>query len=153
LEVDVWRFESCLAEAKRAGEVQDTAAETVALAAAAEAYGGELLEGSADAWVTVPREDLRRRAVNAFARLAELREAEGDDEAALTALAQAIAADPVREELYRRVMRLQARLGRLDDARRTFYELERHLTDIDVDPDPATEALLVKLLKQRRTTI
>jgi hypothetical protein len=45
-EVDVWRFESCLADAKRAADAQDTAAETRALAAAAEAYGGELLEGA-----------------------------------------------------------------------------------------------------------
>jgi len=152
-DVDLWRFESCLADAKRATDAQDVHAEIRALAAAAEAYGGELLAGSPDLWVTVPREDLRRRAVNAFSRLAELLEAEGDDAGALAALGKGIAADPVREELYRRVMRLQAHLGRLDDMRRTFKELEQRLTDIDVDPDPATEALLARLLKQRRTTI
>jgi DNA-binding SARP family transcriptional activator len=150
-EVDLWRFESCLADAKRAADAQDVDAETRALARAADAYGGELLAGSPDSWVTIPREDLRRRAVNAFARLAELREAEGDDEAAVAALGDAIAADPFAEELYRRTMRLQGRLGRIDDVRRTFKELGRRLADIDADPDPTTEALVAELLKSPRT--
>jgi len=150
-EVDVWRFEACLAEAKRAADARDVGAEIRALVGAAAAYGGELLEGSPDAWMTVSREDLRRRAVNAFARLAELREAEGDDEAAVAALGDGIAADPFAEELYRRAMRLQARLGRVDDVRRTFKELERRLADIDADPDPSTEALVAELLKSPRT--
>jgi hypothetical protein len=47
-------------------------------------------------------------------------------------------------------MKLQARLERLDDVRRTFKELEQRLTDIDVDPDRATEALVMELLKPRR---
>jgi DNA-binding SARP family transcriptional activator len=149
--VDLWRFETCLADAKRAADAHDVDAETRALVGAAGAYGGELLEGSPDAWVTIPREDLRRRAVNALARLAELREAEGDDEAAIAALGDGIAADPLAEELYRRAMRLQARLGRVDDVRRTFKELERRLADIDADPDPTTQALAAELLKSPRT--
>jgi len=48
-------------------------------------------------------------------------------------------------------MRLQARLGRIDDVRRTFKELERRLADIDVDPDPTTEALVAELFKPPRT--
>ncbi len=150
-DVDLWRFEACLAEAKRAADDHDRDAESRALAGATEAYGGELFEGSPDSWITVPREDLRRRAMNAFARLAELREGEGDDEAAVAALSQGIAADPFAEELYRRTMLLQARLGRIDDMRRTFKELERRLADIDVDPDPTTEALVAELLKAPRT--
>ncbi len=150
-DVDLWRFESCLAEAKRAADAQDVDAEIRELVGAADAYGGELLGGSPDAWSTIPREDLRRRAVNAFARLAELRAAEGDDEAAVAALGDGIAADPFAEELYRRAVRLQARLGRIDDVRRTFKELGRRLADIDVDPDPSTEALVAELLKSPRT--
>jgi DNA-binding SARP family transcriptional activator len=150
-EVDMWRFEACLADAKRAADARDVDAEIRALVGAAAAYGGELLEGSPDAWLTIPREDLRRRAVNAFARLAELREAEGDDEAAVAALGEGIAADPFAEELYRRTMRLQGRLGRIDDVRRTFKELGRRLADIDADPDPSTEALVAELLKSPRT--
>ncbi len=146
-DVDLWRFESGLADAKRAADAQDADAESSALTGAAAAYGGELLEGSPDAWVTIPREDLRRRAVDAFTRLAQVRETAGDDEGAVAALDKGIAADPFAEELYRRAMRLQARLGLTDDARRTFKELERRLADIDADPDPATQALVAELLK------
>ncbi len=150
-DVDLWRFESSLVEAKRAADNQDAQAEIHALEAAAGAYGGELLQGRPDSWATIPREDLRRRAVDAFARLAELRETAGDDEGALTALEGGIAADPVSEELYRRMMRLQAQLGRLEEVRRTFKNLERRLADLDVDPDPATEKLVADLLRPRRS--
>jgi hypothetical protein len=53
-----------------------------ALAQAGEAYGGVLLDGAPYAWVEVPREEVRRRAVDALARLAELRQATGDQEGA-----------------------------------------------------------------------
>jgi DNA-binding SARP family transcriptional activator len=43
--------------------------------------------------------------------MAELRQTAGDLEGALQALEQAIAADPVAEELYRRLMRLEAEVG------------------------------------------
>ena len=149
-DVDLWRFESCLAHAKRAAGDGDGPAEAAALQAAGDAYGGELLEGRAGSWVVVSREDLRRRAVNALARLAELRETGGDPEGALAALEQAITVEPVAEELYRRAMRLQARLGRVDAARHTYQALERHLAELDVDPEPETEALAAELLVPRR---
>lgn len=150
-EVDLWRLEACLARARQAAaSAGDEQAEAAALQAAGDVYGGELLQGMAGSWVETPREDLRRRAVNALGRLAELREAAGDDDGALKALEQAIAADPVSEELYRRTMRLQARLGHLDAARRTYQVLERHLGELDVDAQPETEALAAELLMPRR---
>ena len=150
VEVDLWRLESCLAQAKQAASTGDEQAETAVLRAAADAYGGELLKGMSGMWIETPREDLRRRAVNALGRLAELRQAAGDDEGALGALEQAIAADPVAEVLYRRTMRLQARLGRVDAARHTYQVLQRHLGELDVDAEPETEALAAELLMPRR---
>jgi DNA-binding SARP family transcriptional activator len=64
------------------------------------------------------------------------------------ALELAIAADPVAEELYRRLMRLQADLGRPDAVRRTYQLLARHLTELGVDPDPET-GLVVAQLRRR----
>jgi DNA-binding SARP family transcriptional activator len=142
--VDLWRFQQALATTRQA---QLDPAIAAALAAAGEAYGGVLLDGAPYAWVEVPREDLRRRAVDALARLAELRQAGGDLESALTALEQAVAADPVAEELYRRVMRLEAALGRPDAVKRTYRLLARRLADLDVDPDPETEQLVAELLR------
>jgi DNA-binding SARP family transcriptional activator len=91
---------------------------------------------------------VRRRAVDALARLAELRQGAGDQQGALSALEQAVAADPVAEELYRRVMRLEAELGRPDAVRRTYRLLARRLADLDVDPDPETEQLVAELLRR-----
>jgi DNA-binding SARP family transcriptional activator len=143
--VDLWRFQQALATARRA---QLDPAVAAALAEAGEAYGGVLLDGAPYAWVEIPREEVRRRAVDALARLAELRQAAGDLEGALVWLEQAVAADPVAEELYRRVMRLEAALGRPDAVKRTYRLLARRLADLDVDPDPETEQLVADLLRR-----
>jgi DNA-binding SARP family transcriptional activator len=143
--VDLWRFHAALAAARRA-ELDPAVA--AALAQAGEAYGGVLLDGAPYVWVEVPREDTRRRAVDALARLAELRQRTGNLQGALVALEQAVAADPVAEELYRRVMRLEAALDRPDAVRRTYRLLARRLADLDVDPDAETEQLVADLLRR-----
>jgi DNA-binding SARP family transcriptional activator len=143
--VDLWRFQAALAAARRA---QLNTAIATALAAAGEAYGGVLLDGAPYAWGEVPREEARRRAVDALARLAELRQAASDPEGALVALEQAIDADPVAEELYRLLMRLQAELGRPDAVKRTYRLLARRLAELDADPDAETEQLVAHLLRR-----
>ena len=143
--VDLWRFQTALAAARHA---QLDPAVAAALAQAGDVYGGVLLDGAPYAWAEVPREEVRRRAVDALARLAELRQGAGDQEGALSALEQAVAADPVAEELYRRVMRLEAELGRPDAVRRTYRLLARRLADLDVDPDSETEQLVAELLRR-----
>jgi DNA-binding SARP family transcriptional activator len=143
--VDLWRVQQALAAARRA---QLDPAVAAALAEVGEAYGGVLLDGAPYAWVEVPREDLRRQAVDALARLAELRHAADDLEGALAALEQALEADPVAEELYRRIMRLEAALGRPDAVKRTYRLLARRLADLDVDPDAETEQLVADLLRR-----
>jgi DNA-binding SARP family transcriptional activator len=88
------------------------------------------LDGVAYGWVEGPREDTRRWAVDALARLAELRQAADDLPGAVEALERAIIADPVVEELYRRLMRLQADLERPDAERRTYRPLARRLAEL-----------------------
>ena len=144
-QVDLWQFQAAMAAARRA---ELGPAVVVALAEAADAYQGLLLDGVPYAWVEMPREDLRRRVVDGLAYLAELRQAAADSQGALAALEQAIAADPVAEELYRRLMRLQAELGRPDAVRRTYRLLARQLAELDVDPDLETEQLVAELLRQ-----
>ena len=143
--VDLWQFQADLAAARRADLAPAVAA---VLAQADQAYGGALLDGTPYSWVEVPREALRRQAVDALTHLAELRQAVGDQAGALAALERAIAADPVAEELYRRVMRLEADLGRPDGVRRTYRLLARRLAELDVDPAPETEQLVADLLPQ-----
>jgi len=146
-QVDLWRVEAALAAARHATSDQQVMA---ALGELAAAYSGGLLADADYEWARVAREELRRRAVDALARLAELRTAAGDRDGALAALEQAIQADPTAEELYRRIMRLQAELGRLDAVRRTWHLLEERLDDLGLDPEPASERLRSDLLKPTR---
>ena len=146
-EVDLWRVEAALAAARHATSDQQVMA---ALGGLVSFYSGGLFVDADYEWARVPREELRRRAVDALARLAELRATAGDRDGALAVLEQAIEADPTAEELYRRIMRLQAELGRLDAVRRTWHLLEERLDDLGLDPEPASERLRSDLLKPTR---
>jgi DNA-binding SARP family transcriptional activator len=146
-QVDLWRVDAALAAARHAGGNQQV---MTALGELAASYTGGLLADADYEWARVPREELRRRAVDALARLAELRATAGDRDGALAVLEQAIDADPTAEELYRRIMRLQAELGRLDAVRRTAHLLEERLDDLGLDPEPASERLRSDLLKPTR---
>jgi len=141
-EVDLWRFEEALAVA---GAHSGDPAWATALQAAADAYGGELLEGLAWPWAEVPREDLRGRAVDVLVSLAATRLVNGDVRSALTALETAVDVDPLAEQLYRRIMRLHARLGRPDQVDACFRVLVARLGEIDLEPSAETAKLHAEL--------
>jgi len=146
--VDLWRFQRALADARDATRTADKLA---ALERAAAAYGGDLLAHTDYTWAEPARVDLRGRAVDALARLAELRDQAGDRHGALAALERAITVDPDCEELYRRLMRLQADLGDPDAVRRTYRRLRAHLlNELDVEPDPTSQELFQRLLAKHR---
>jgi DNA-binding SARP family transcriptional activator len=148
VDVDLWRFQRALAEAQ---EATTTADKLAALEQAAAAYGGDLLAHTDYTWAEPARVDLRGRAVDALARLAELRDQAGDRHGALATLEHAITVDPDCEELYRRLMRLQADLGDPDAVRRTYRRLRAHLlNDLDVEPDPTSQELFERLLAKHR---
>lgn len=132
IDADLWRFQAALAEAADAGE---PTARSAALQMAVDAYGGDLAEGERYGWAEEPREGLRRRALDAAAKLADLHEHDGDTRAALAVLEQAVTWDPYAEELYRRLMRLNAAIGRTDELRRAFQRLTTRLDEIDAEPD------------------
>jgi DNA-binding SARP family transcriptional activator len=77
--------------------------------------------------------------------LAELREQAGDLDGAVAALEDGARWDAYNEELYQRIMRLQARMGRPDGVRRTYTRLRDRLAELGVDPDETTERLLQQL--------
>lgn len=144
---DVWRLESALRSAKLAEEE----AEAIdALELAARELGGDLLDGAFYEWVEAPREDLRRRSVDALVKLSELRAADGANDAAAEALAEAARLDPYSEDLYRRLMALQIALGQRESAMRTYKHLEGRLSELDLDPDEQTTDLLTPALVTRR---
>ncbi|MGH9225295.1 MAG: BTAD domain-containing putative transcriptional regulator, partial [Acidimicrobiales bacterium] len=137
-EVDLWRFESALSVA---GSNSGNQGWATSLQAAADQYGGELLAGADWPWAEVPREDLRGRAVDVLVSLAATRLVAGDVQGALEALERAIEVDPLAEQLYRRIMRLHAKLSRPDQADAAFKSLVTHLGAFDLHPSAESEKL------------
>jgi DNA-binding SARP family transcriptional activator len=148
IDCDVWRFEAALGEARNASTPQEKRA---AYVRAADAYGGDLLDGADCAWAEAPRERLRDLAVGALCRQAELAQADCDDETAVAALERAVDLDPYGEETARRLILLQAHFGNPDAARRVYRRLSRVLQDdLDVDPSPKTRAVFEDILRKSR---
>ena len=144
---DLWRFQHALADAATA---TDPAAKTTALKRALAAYQGDLVDGADYDWALTEREDLRRQAVNAAGRLADLHQQVDHHDPALDVLEQALRWDPYNEELYQRIMRVQARLGRTEELRRTYRRLELRMADLDDDPSEPTRQLRDQLLRAVR---
>ncbi len=144
---DLWRFQRALASA---GATTDPAAKTTELQQALAVYHGDLLDGADYDWALTDREDLRRQAIGAARQLAELYEQAGDDQRALDVLEQAVRWDAYNEELYQRIMRVQARLGRAEEIRRTYRRLELRMADLDDDPSEPTRQLRDQLLRAAR---
>jgi DNA-binding SARP family transcriptional activator len=145
---DLWRLEDALREARHADKTADLAA---ALRRATKECVGDLLNGSYYEWAETPREDIRRRSLDALAKLADIRADSGDVDAVIAILEDAIRLDPYAEEFYRRLMTMQAKLGHRDAARRTYGQLESRLADLDVDPDESTQRLLDRSTPNVRT--
>jgi DNA-binding SARP family transcriptional activator len=138
LECDLWQFQAALGVAANS---DDAGVARAALRSATSLFRGEFVENADYRWVEPVREDLHRRALDAHLRLAELEEELGSLDAAESALDAAIELDRYAEEPYRRLMTLQARRERIDAVAATWRRLERHLAEIDVDPEQATSRL------------
>lgn len=134
IEVDLWRFDAALDRARQTRSEQDQLA---SLREATGLYQGPLADGADYEWGERFAEPARRRAVDAIARIAALL-APGDPEQALTVLETALVHDSYNEALYQEIMRIQARLGRPDAARRTLALLQTRLASLGLSPDPAS---------------
>jgi DNA-binding SARP family transcriptional activator len=149
VEVDLWRFETALADAAHAAAPAQVAD---ALQHATCAYSGDFCPSLDAVWVEPVREDLHRRALDAHLRLAELY-AEGQPERAIAVLERTIELDPICEDAYRRLITFQAHLDRRDAAQRTWRLLQGRLAELDLDPEEATEHLVHELFTPRPATI
>ncbi|MDG4858237.1 BTAD domain-containing putative transcriptional regulator [Streptomyces sp. T-3] len=138
-ETDVADFTRHLNQATKASTEADRMQH---LRAALHHYRGPFADGSSYPWSESIRHALKRKAGDATVRLAEHTAAQGDIDAALALLDEAITAEPTDESLYRRTISLQMAAGRDDAAQRTFDLLVHQLRTIDLTPAPATRALL-----------
>jgi DNA-binding SARP family transcriptional activator len=148
IDVDLWRFHETLAAADQALRTGDHIAAREALADAVSHYQGPLAADAAYDWIEPYREEIRRQAVDAHTRLAGMHEP-AESEQALGLLDQALTHDPFNEQLYQRIMAIQARLGRLDAIQRTLRLLETRLAEISTTPGEDTYATAASLQRPR----
>jgi DNA-binding SARP family transcriptional activator len=141
-DADLWRFQAALEAARTAGDDQ---ARLAALRQAVACYRGPMADGAGYDWAEPYAETARRRALDAWARIAELLQP-SDPEQALAALEAALTHDPYNEHAYQQVMRLQAAQDRPDAVRRTLALLEARLGELNLTPGASTRQLSAALL-------
>jgi len=106
-------------------------------------YRGEVAAGQSWAWITPLRETVRRNVIDAYTTLAQ----DGDPSAAAALLRDALAVDPVNEELYRQAMRAYAAAGQPDQAGVLLGRLTRQLAELGEHPDRDTLVLAHQLTR------
>ncbi len=112
------------------------------LCEAVELYRGPLLPGYYDDWVVSERERLAALYLNALRPLVRSLAERRAFEEALRYARLAVAADPVREEFHRSLMRLYLALGRPAEALSQYEDLERLLrAEMDAEPSNSTQEL------------
>ncbi|MFF4989743.1 BTAD domain-containing putative transcriptional regulator [Streptosporangium saharense] len=139
--VDLWDFQNVISAARNA---DDSAARVVALSQAAQLCRGVLAEGLICEWIDERRSPQARIQADVLSQLAELQE-QDDPEAALNVLERIIVLNPDPEETWRRIIRLQLRLNRRDQARNTAALLRERLQELGVRATRETERLFSEL--------
>jgi DNA-binding SARP family transcriptional activator len=145
LRVDVHRFEQAL-------EGKSVRANALACAL----YRGDFLAGlhirepTFDHWLLNERNRLKQLAADAFQQRIEFLTDAGDTARGLQAGLRLLDLDPFHEWGHRAVIALYARRGQLGAARRHYETFAKHLkSELDVDPEPETQDLLRRLLRER----
>jgi len=140
VEVDVDRFRSTLAAARRAGDID-------AYRRALDLYQGELLpEDLYEEWAVAARRELHIAFLAGLTELAASLEACGDAAGATHAVRRLVAADPTGEDANAALIRLYALAGRRADALR-HYDHFRQLLDqeLGAEPGPAMQRICEEL--------
>lgn len=148
--VDVLTFAHERAAATAARATGDIASALLHGQAALAAYGGDLLPGSYDDWVLAARSEMHHDCVDMCRFVAELHALRGDHDDAIVAARRRVRMEPLEEQGYRALMRLQAESGDRAGAISTYHRcaavIEREL---GVAPDAATQQVFQALLRSR----
>lgn len=147
IEVDLWRMLTAVQTANHASDDQEA---LTALRQAASCYTGEFAADLEQAWTIGYATTTRSQVVSAYARIAEITEADQPDEA-VNALERAIDIDSVNEELYQRLMRIHGRQDNTDAVRATMRLLTNRLAEIGYsEPSQATQRVASRQLAGHR---
>jgi DNA-binding SARP family transcriptional activator/tetratricopeptide (TPR) repeat protein len=145
--VDVREFGRERAAALAAARTDDVDAVLAHASAAVDRYQGEFLPGSYEDWALAFRDTLDQQCVELLDLLRDTRARTGDLIGAVEVARRRIQLRHLEETGYRAMMTLQGDLGDRAGAVSTYHRcasvLEREL---GVEPDPATQAVLTKLL-------
>lgn len=142
-EYDVEEFESHLAQARIAGQVEDKIAQ---LRAATRLWHGPFLQGVDATWVLPERQHLEQECLEALRQLAGLLHQGGERESALLVCRHALEINPLLEDFHRLAMRLQAELGNRLAVIWQYQACRLALhTELDILPSQETEALYKRL--------
>ena len=137
---DVDDFESAL---DGAASATDSTAREYHYSRAVEIYRAPFLRDTDLPWVKARRDQLQRRYAEALIGLGDLRAMRHDWEWALGSYIRALGEAPLREDVHRKAIDMYLKLGRDDDARQHFAELQRTLDrELGIAPCEATALLL-----------
>jgi DNA-binding SARP family transcriptional activator/tetratricopeptide (TPR) repeat protein len=105
-----------------------------------------------DHWARDQRQQFRRQVVDGLERAAAQCAAAGDSIGLLDVLERLVRIEPSNERAHRGLMSVLASLGRHTDALRQYRDCQQALRrDLDVATEPATDALLRDIMRQRRS--
>lgn len=114
---------------------------------AVELYRGDLLDGGYDEWLLDERERLRERCLGALGRLCDRLEAGGEQSEAIAYAERMLRHDPLREQTYRRLMRLHDERADRARALRVYHACAATLErELGVKPSATTRAAYEALL-------
>lgn len=152
LEPDTWWIDAVAMErlVDEAARCSDPARAEAMLRDAIALYRGEFCADCYYSWLEPARERYRAHLLRGLALLGDILEERGEHTEALSVVDRAIEIDPLCEDLWRRAMTIEATRGRRAVALRRYRRLEAILEqEIDVDPDPETQALAKQLQASR----
>jgi DNA-binding SARP family transcriptional activator len=142
--LDVARFETAVKEAETAANPM---AHRCCLETAINQYHGELLPGHYEQWVLVCRERLRQHYLACLTQQIRLLEAARDYAAAAVYARRLLQVDPLHEETYRRLMRLQALNNDRAEALRVYAQCAANLRrELQILPSAPTQVAYRRLL-------
>ena len=149
-QVDLWQFDTVVAEILGSNRPRDAEQMAAALEPALSWWRGPLLDGWDQPWVVPHRARLQERRMSAIEALADAYLQLGRNEAAIRRLEDAVAEQPHREGSVRLLMLGLYRAGRQADALAAYTRCHRLLDeDLGVEPSEELRDLHLAVLEQR----